>query len=276
MNGVYYECKNDPSLSLEEAQVKVIKNLAKDELHYVKEGQFGVGIGYTEQKVEENSGKTYGGSGYSDKLKSTDAKMKPVKENKLHKLVKESLGGVVTSGNPNSLAAQSGNMIRQMMAEDEWQQQAGSQYHSSLYTEENKEDDSPMDEAAKPDFMDIDGDGDKKESMKQAAKDKKKRVKKESIDTKLAEIGKEAEKVKMEAQLDFLHDHIQEKVDRVSSIQEDENLSELIDKTKMKQMQREIKDLERKKMKMERIYEKSCGKAYQKTEIVDEIQSEDE
>ena len=51
----------------------------------------------------------------------------------------------------------------------------------------------------------------------------------------------------MEAQLDFLHDHIQEKVDRVSSIQEDENLSELIDKTKMKQMQREIKDLEERK-----------------------------
>ena len=53
MNGVYYECKNDPSLSLAEAQEKVIKNLAKDQLHYVKEGQFGVGIGYTEQKVEE-------------------------------------------------------------------------------------------------------------------------------------------------------------------------------------------------------------------------------
>ena len=54
-----------------------------------------------------------------------------------------------------------------------------------------------MDEAAKPDFADIDGDGDKKEPMKQAAKDKKARKpKKESIDTKLAEIGKEAEKVK--------------------------------------------------------------------------------
>ena len=59
-------------------------------------------------------------------------------------------------------------MIRQMMAEDEWQQQAGSQYHSSLYTEENKEKDLPMDEAGKPDFADIDGDGDKKETMKQA------------------------------------------------------------------------------------------------------------
>ena len=85
------------------------------------------------------------------------------------------------------------------------------------------------------------------------AENSKIEIKKETTDSKLAEIGKEAEKVKMEAQLDFLHDHIQEKVDRVSSIQEDENLSELIDKSKMKQMQREIKDLERKKMKMEKI-----------------------
>ena len=96
-------------------------------------------------------------------------------------------------------------------------------------------------------------------------------MKKESIDSKLAEIGKEAEKVKMEAQLDFLHDHINEKVNRVNSIQEDENLSELIDKSKMKQMQREIKDLQRRKAKMERIYEKSCGSKYSKKEIVDEM-----
>ena len=57
MNGVYSEIKADPNLSLEEAQAKVIKNLAKDSLYYVKEGQFGVeGLGYSEQKVEENSG----------------------------------------------------------------------------------------------------------------------------------------------------------------------------------------------------------------------------
>jgi len=267
MNGVYYECKNDPSLSLEEAQVKVIKNLAKDELHYVKEGQFGVGIGYTEQKVEENSGKTYGGSGYSDKLKAGKSEMVQVKE---------SLGGVVTSGNPNSLAAQSGNMIRQIMAEDEWQQQVGAQYHKDLYAEEKDETKLPMDEAPKPDFMDIDGDGDKEESMKKAGKDKKKIMKKESIDNKLAEIGKEAEAVKLEAQLDYLHEYIQEKLDRVNSINEDDNLKELIDKSKMKQMQREIKDLERKKVKMERIYEKSCGKKYTKKGRVDEVETTEE
>ena len=267
MNGVYYECKNDPSLSLEEAQEKVIKNLAKDELHYVKEGQFGVGIGYTEQKVEENSGKTYGGSGYSDKLKAGKSEMVQVKE---------SLGGVVTSGNPNSLAAQSGNIIRQIMTEDEWQQQVGAQYHKDLYAEEKDETKLPMDEAPKPDFMDIDGDGDKEESMKKAGKDKKKRMKKESIDNKLAEIGKEAEAVKLEAQLDYLHEYIQEKLDRVNSINEDDNLKELIDKSKMKQMQREIKELERKKVKMERIYEKSCGKKYTKKGMVDEVETTEE
>jgi len=278
MKGVYFELKEDPSLTLEKAQEKVIKNLAKDELHYVKNGQFGVNIGYTEPEVQENTGKTYGGSGYSDKLKKGDTKMKPIKESLFKKLIKEGLGGVVTSGNPDSLAAQSGNMIRQMMSEDGFQaDQAGSQYHSSLYAESNKEDKLPMDEAPKPDFMDIDGDGDKEESMKKAGKDKKARKpKKESIDTKLAEIGKEAEKVKMEAQIDSLHDHIQEKVDRVSSIQEDENLSELIDKSKMKLMQREIKDLERKKAKMERIYEKSCGSKYAKKGVVDELETTEE
>ena len=278
MNGVYYECKNDPSLSLEEAQEKVIKNLAKDELHYVKEGQFGVGIGYTEPEVQENTGKTYGGSGYSDKLKKSDTKMKPIKEELFKKLIKEGLGGVVTSGNPNSLAAQSGNMIRQMMSEDEFQaDQAGSQYHSSLYAEEKEEEKLPMDEAPKPDFMDIDGDGDKEESMKKAGKDKKARKpKKESIDTKLAEIGKEAEAVKLEAQLDYLHEYITEKQDRLTGINEDENMLELMDKSKLKEMARDIKMLEKKKAKMERIYEKSCGKKYAKKEMVDEVETTEE
>jgi hypothetical protein len=245
-----------------------VKNLAKDPLHYVKEGQFGVkGLGYKEAKTQKADGK-HAYSGYSEKLKDSDNSMELVKESK--ELVLEAFGQVVTSGNPNSLAAQSGKLIRQMMAEKEEEKKLPMDEMEDEGTAVSYSDTTS--EAAKPDFMDIDGDGDKKESMKKAGEDKKARKpKKESIDTKLAEIGKEAEKVKMEAQLDFLHDHIQEKVDRVNSIQEDENLSELIDKTKMKQMQREIKDLERKKMKMERIYEKSCGSKYAKKEMVDEM-----
>ena len=268
LSGVQLEINYNKELSLDEAMELAVKNLAKDPLHYVKEGQFGVqGLGYKESKQQQSDGESYGGSGFSTKLKDGGDSMELVKESK--ELVLEAFGQVVTSGNPNSLAAQSGNIIRQMMAEKEEEKKLPMDEMEDEGTAVSYSDTTS--EAAKPDFADIDGDGDKKESMKQAAKDKKKKVKKESIDSKLAEIGKEAEKVKMEAQLDFLHDHIQEKVDRVSSIQEDENLSELIDKTKMKQMQREIKDLERKKMKMERIYEKSCGSKYSKKEMVDEM-----
>jgi hypothetical protein len=277
MNGVYFELKEDPSLSLEEAQEKVIKNLAKDPLTYVKNGQFGVGIGYTEAEVQENSGKTYGGSGYSDKLKKGDTKMKPIKESLFKKLIREGLGGVVTTGNPNSLAAQSGREIRRMMAEDGFQaDQAGSQYHSSLYAESNDEKAGPMDEKAKPDFADIDGDGNKKEPMKKAALDKKKKPKKDSIDAKLAEIGAEAEAVKMEAQLEFLSNHISEKQDRLTGINEDENMLELMDKSKLKEMARDIKMLEKKKSQMEKIYEKTCGKSYTKEEMVDEVDAVNE
>ena len=268
LSGVQLEINYNKELSLDEAMELAVKNLAKDPLHYVKEGQFGVqGLGYKEAKQQQSDGESYGGSGFSTKLKDGGDSMELVKESK--ELVLEAFGQVVTSGNPNSLAAQSGNIIRQMMAEKEEEKKLPMDEMEDEGTAVSYSDTTS--EAAKPDFADIDGDGDKKESMKQAAKDKKKKVKKESIDSKLAEIGKEAEKVKMEAQLDFLHDHINEKVNRVNSIQEDENLSELIDKSKMKQMQREIKDLERRKAKMERIYEKSCGSKYSKKEMVDEM-----
>ena len=274
LSGVQLEINYNKELSLDEAMELAVKNLAKDPLHYVKEGQFGVkGLGYKEGKQQQSDGETYGGSGFSSKLKDGGDSMVPLKEN-IKKLVLEAFGTVVTSGNPNSLAAQSGNMIRQMMAEKEEEKKLPMDEMEDEGTSVSYSDTTS--EAAKPDFADIDGDGDKKETMKQAAKDKKKKMKKESIDSKLAEIGKEAEKVKMEAQLDFLHDHIAEKVNRVSSIQEDENLSELIDKSKMKQMQREIKDLERKKAKMERIYEKSCGSKYAKKGVVDEVETTEE
>jgi hypothetical protein len=234
LKGVQLETSYNSELTLDEAKELVIKNLSKDPLHYVKEGQFGVkGLGYTEAKTQKVDGK-HAASGYSEKLKDSDNTFDLVKENYSFDEARE-------------------------RAIEASQREAG------------------IEEDKRPDYPDVDGDGDTKEPMEKALKDKKekkKRMKKESIDSKLAEIGKEAEAVKLEAQLDFLHDHIQEKVNRVSSIQEDENLSELIDKVKMKQMQKEIKLLEKRKAKMEKIYEKSCGKKYAKKEMVDENEVE--
>jgi hypothetical protein len=263
LNGIQCEINYNSKLTLDEAKELAVKNLAKDPLHYVKEGQFGVkGLGYSEAKVQENNGETYGGSGFSEKLKDGSSEMVPVKEGK--ELVKEEFGRVVTTGNPNSLAAMSGNVIRQMMAEKE---------EAKLPMDEMEDEGTAVSysDTMEAKGKDHDGDGDIDSDDYMAAKDKAikaakaKKPKKESIDTKLAEIGKAGDVTKMEAQLEFLSNYISEKSDRVNSISEDENLSELVDKKKMKDMQREIKLLEKRKGKMEKMYEKMCGKKIQKS-----------
>jgi hypothetical protein len=248
LNGIYFEAKQNPDKSLEEIREIVSKNLAKDGQYYINNAMFGIeGLKAETMKNEEVSGK-HAASGYSDKIKE---------------IVKESLGGVVTGGHPNSFASMSGQVIRQMMAEKEEVEESYDEF---------QRDDKGAKGVDKRNKGEEDAFGAGVEKGEKIEKKKAKKAKKESIDTKLAEIGKEAEAVKLEAQLDFLHDHIAEKLERVNSINEDENLKELIDKTKMKQMQKEIKELEKKKAKMEKIYEKSCGKKYQKEEIVDEME----
>jgi len=100
----------------------------------------------------------------------------------------------------------------------------------------------------------------------------KKKVKKESVDSKLAEIEKQGKLVTMEAQMDALDELIASKTQRVEMVNEDDDLAELADKKKIKAMQKEIKDLEKRRAKMDKVYEKMCGKAYVKQEIVDEVE----
>ena len=282
LNGIQCEINYNSELTLDEAKEIAVKNLAKDPLHYVKDGQFGVkGVGYSQPAVQENNDKNYGGSGYSEKLKDGSDKMVPVKESK--ETIMESFGQVVTSGNPNSFAAMSGEVIKQMMAEKEEKalpmdemEDEGTAVSYSDTMQEKKED---MDEGKGKDH---DGDGDIDSDDYLAARDKAikkamgKKPKKESIDTKLAEIGKAGEITKMEAQLEFLNNYIQEKSDRINSINEDDNLAELVDKKKMKDMMKEIKLLEKRKGKMEKMYEKMSGKKYQQTEVVDEAEEIEE
>ena len=104
---------------------------------------------------------------------------------------------------------------------------------------------------------------------------KKKKVKKETLDSKLAEIDKASSVVALEAKIAHVDEIIEKKNTRLSMVTEDENLSELVDKTKIKAMQREVKDLERRKMKMEKLYEKMTGKGYKKpiTDVDEDMES---
>ena len=114
--------------------------------------------------------------------------------------------------------------------------------------------------------------GEKEEKKKLA----KKKVKKETVDSKLAEIEKQGKAVTMEAQMDALDELIASKTQRVEMVNEDDDLSELADKKKIKAMQKEIKLLEKRRAKMDKMYEKMCGMKYVKQEIVDEVEVSEE
>ena len=245
MNGVYFEAKQNPDKTIEEIKEIVAKNLAKDGQYYMKNAAFGVeGIGYEDTELEEVSG-NYAASGYSDKLK---------------KVVKESLmGGVVTSGNPNSFAAQSGEVIKQMMAEKEEVEESYDEF---------QRDDKGAKGVDKKDKGEEEAFG---AGVKKGEKIEKKKAKKESLDSELAEIDKQAQVVALEAKLNKMDEVIEGKMTRINMVSEDENLAELMDKKKLKAMQKEVKVLEKRKAKMEKMYEKMCGKKYQREEIVDEI-----
>ena len=255
MNGVYFESKNSPAKTLEEVREVVAKNLTKDSLHYVKEGQFGEkGVGYSEPVQEEVTG-DHASSGYSAKLK---------------KVVKESLMGgmVVTTGNPNSLAAQQGRLINSIMNEDE-----------SIYDE-----DMPMDEDARTDAEEegyLDGMRDEKYDMseeleeekeKDTVKNKDGKVKKENVSQTLSRIEKVGTGVALEAKITAIDEEISKRNEQLTMLDENEAMAALMDKGKLKELRTEVKLLEKAKAKYDKMYEKATGNKRVEVEIVDETE----
>jgi len=95
-----------------------------------------------------------------------------------------------------------------------------------------------------------------------------------SYESKLAEIEKQGQITTLEAKIDALAEMIEAKNSRLSLVSEDENLSELIDKKKIKEMQKEIKLLEKTKLKLEKLYEKKSG-GKKKDVVTDDPSDED-
>ena len=85
--------------------------------------------------------------------------------------------------------------------------------------------------------------------------------------TELAEIDKQSALVALEAKINKLAEMAQAKTDRLSLVNEDENLSELISKQAVKEMHRSIKEIEKLKEKLLKEFTKKGGKM---TEVIDE------
>ena len=246
LRGYYAEMKDPKNADKTEEQLRemVAKNLAKDPSFYVKDGAFGIkGIGYTDDipglKVSDKELKGEYASSGMEKVK--------IKENmvKLTDLLNEAIGGYID--------------LRPVGM-----------------TNENTKTDSEEDDHV---GANTNADFEREQRAQLSARNENKKVakkkgKKESVDSKLAEIEKAGKVTTLEAQIEALDELIEGKTQRLSLVSEDESLSELVDKKKIKDMQREIKDLEKRKMKMEKLYEKMCGKSYSKPEIVDEAADE--
>ena len=237
LQGYYAEMKDPKNVdkTVDELKEIVAKNMAKDRNYYMKEAAFGVkGIGYT----DDVPGLKVSDKEIKGKYASSGMEEVKLKEGKmvnLTDLLNEAIGGYID-------------------------------LRPSGMTNENARTDAEEEGY-------LDGMRDEKEDLKDKAKDKKK-VKKETLDSKLAEIEKAGKITTLEAQIDALEEAIETKNQRISMVSEDENLSELVDKKKMKDMQREVKDLEKRKVKMEKLYEKMCGKKYVRQEMVDETMDE--
>ena len=92
----------------------------------------------------------------------------------------------------------------------------------------------------------------------------------------LAEIDTQSAIVAMEAKISKLEEMAKAKETRLEMVSEDENLSELISKSAVKEMQKEIKEIRKMQEKLKKVYEKKNGKKPEAKEIVDEEEKVDE
>jgi hypothetical protein len=98
---------------------------------------------------------------------------------------------------------------------------------------------------------------------------------KESVEKELAAINKEAEYEIISSKLEKVQALIDKKQSQISRLDEDEDLKDLTDKKKVKEISKDIKALEKAKAKLEKIMNKGKGKAkLPKKEVIDEMDME--
>ena len=95
---------------------------------------------------------------------------------------------------------------------------------------------------------------------------------KESVEKDLAAINKEAEHEILQSKLDKIAALIDKKQSQLGKLDEDEDMKALTDAKKVKEIQKDIKALEKAKSKVEKMMGKHKGK---KKEVIDEIDAEE-
>jgi len=240
LEGYYTEMKDPKNAdkSVDELKEIVAKNMSKDVNYYMKNAAFGVkGIGYTDDVPGLRASKT-------DQM--TPVKLK---ENmiKLVDLLNENLSGYVDII-PSGL---------------------GATYNVSE-AEDKKEEEDRMRDAEKDDAAHI-------EDLEKDMKDDKKeddKLKKEGLEARLREIETAGNVAALEAKMNAIDEEVAAREGKLAMVAENDAIAEFINPTRIKEINREIKELQKAQAKYGKLYEKIAGKAYVKKEVVDETESE--
>ena len=249
MMGYYAEMKDPKNAdkTMQELKDMVFKNLQKDPIFYTKEGQFGVkGLGYSVDhpglgEPKEPKGK-YKASGYGD-----------LKEGKYRTYLDDQhMGGLDVWQNEDGT-----------WPEVDYKWNLTGEYEDGSYEEESLEENKLRKVIREMVDAELSTVSNNKTSLK------------ESIDKELAAINKEAEHEIIASKLEKVQALIDKKQSQISRLDEDEDMKDLTDAKKVKEISKDIKSLEKAKAKLEKIMHKGKSKTPRK-EVIDEMEDEDE
>jgi len=235
LEGYYAEMKDpkNEKKTVDELKSIVAKNLAKDSTYYTTNQAFGIkGIGYSEDHPGLGPTKEVKGKYASSGMEPVKIKEEMIK---LTDLLNEGIGGYV------DIAPNVSNV--------------------SLNEKEDQEEKYV-------------GDDEKYEYEKgkeAGEKEEKEKVKKEGLEHRLKEIESAGNVAALEAKMNAIDEEIMAREGKLSMVQENDAIAEFINPARVKEIQREIKELETAKKKYNKLYEKVAGKEYTK-QVVDETE----
>ena len=244
LNGITFEAKKSPEKNIEEIKAIVVKNLQKDPLFYMNNALYGIdGLGAKQEEAMAASGK-HAGSGYGDKLT---------------KLVKEALSKEKETLVENFTLAGYMQEVLNELNEDEEEDAKNDADYEAGWTDDPRFDEGeemPMDEDG---FLEGEETNEiTAEVEEEIEKDTKgKKAKKETVQKTLQRIEQVGSRQALEAKCAAIDEEITKRNEQLGMIDENDAMAELMDQKKLKEMKKDIKVLEKAKMK----YEKMLAKA---------------
>jgi hypothetical protein len=252
----------------------VSKNLAKDRLHYVKDGQFGVkGLGYTEDAPGLGAGKEakgkYKSSGYGD-LKENYGPKPFDKEFASSMDFEDMLDDLQTRFDVDDQTIDDFLEIYDVEQENSTDPSVYvPAFEEFMSMNENKNNMIKLTDLLEGEYYMPETKEKKKPTVE------KKKVKKSAIADRVKEIEEESTFNAMEGKIQAMAEEIEMRENKLAMIDENEDLQEFINPVRIKEMQKEIDELKKTKEKMEKEYEKK-SKGRKPKEVIDEAEETEE